>query len=247
MAYTKTNWQNLPNQTTPINATNLNNIENGIKTNDDKLLGNKPMGSIVVDNVSCKNMFNENYYASGILISDTGAETSTSAWNTSYYIEVNSSTTYTISYTGTVSAPIRVSYYNSSKTFISRITPDANPYSFTTPSNAKYVRISFASSGISNIQLEAGTTTTTYTKYKNFGLTIEAKQISGTTSNYGNLGTGINKKEYIPLCANLDYNNGIATFYAYPTNENWTLHCSQTTGEALRNEQLTAIIYYVKL
>ena len=28
MAYTKTNWQDLPNTTTPINATNLNKIEN---------------------------------------------------------------------------------------------------------------------------------------------------------------------------------------------------------------------------
>ncbi len=30
MSYSRTNWQNLPNQTTPINATNLNKIEQGI-------------------------------------------------------------------------------------------------------------------------------------------------------------------------------------------------------------------------
>ena len=30
MAYNRTNWQDLPNQTTPINATNLNKIEQGI-------------------------------------------------------------------------------------------------------------------------------------------------------------------------------------------------------------------------
>lgn len=30
MAYTKTNWQDLPNTTTPINASNLNKMENGI-------------------------------------------------------------------------------------------------------------------------------------------------------------------------------------------------------------------------
>lgn len=30
MAYTKTNWQDLPNTTTPINATNLNKMEQGI-------------------------------------------------------------------------------------------------------------------------------------------------------------------------------------------------------------------------
>lgn len=58
MAYTKTTWQDLPNTTTPINATRLNNIENGIKENDDKLLGNKAMGNIVVDSVKSKNLLN---------------------------------------------------------------------------------------------------------------------------------------------------------------------------------------------
>lgn len=31
-SYTKTVWQDLPNTTTPVNATNLNNIENGVET-----------------------------------------------------------------------------------------------------------------------------------------------------------------------------------------------------------------------
>lgn len=52
MAYTKTNWQALPSTTTPINPTNLNNIENGIKTNDDKLLGNTAMGDILPASVT---------------------------------------------------------------------------------------------------------------------------------------------------------------------------------------------------
>ena len=30
MAYTKQTWQNLPNKTTPINATRLNHMEDGI-------------------------------------------------------------------------------------------------------------------------------------------------------------------------------------------------------------------------
>lgn len=36
MAYTKTNWQDLPNTTTPINATNLNKIENELELLDRK-------------------------------------------------------------------------------------------------------------------------------------------------------------------------------------------------------------------
>ena len=37
MAYTKTNWQDLPNTSTPINATRLNNMESGIESNDTRL------------------------------------------------------------------------------------------------------------------------------------------------------------------------------------------------------------------
>ena len=36
MAYTKTNWHDLPNTTTPINATNLNKMEQGIYDANDK-------------------------------------------------------------------------------------------------------------------------------------------------------------------------------------------------------------------
>lgn len=52
MAYTKTNWQDLPDTTTPINATNLNHIENGIKDNDDKLLGNAKAGDFKPESIS---------------------------------------------------------------------------------------------------------------------------------------------------------------------------------------------------
>jgi len=36
MAYTTTNWENLPSTNTPINETNLNKIENGVYTANDK-------------------------------------------------------------------------------------------------------------------------------------------------------------------------------------------------------------------
>lgn len=37
MAYSKTTWQNEPNQTSPLNATNLNKIEQGIYANDEAI------------------------------------------------------------------------------------------------------------------------------------------------------------------------------------------------------------------
>jgi hypothetical protein len=43
MSYTKTNWENLPSTNTPINATNLNKIEQGIKDNADDITLLKPV------------------------------------------------------------------------------------------------------------------------------------------------------------------------------------------------------------
>lgn len=37
MAYSKTNWQDLPSTTTPLNATNLNKIENELSDLDNKI------------------------------------------------------------------------------------------------------------------------------------------------------------------------------------------------------------------
>lgn len=55
MAYTRVNWEDLPSTDTPINATNLNKMDEGIKTNDDKLLGNTSMGSIKTTGISINN------------------------------------------------------------------------------------------------------------------------------------------------------------------------------------------------
>lgn len=52
MAYTRVNWQDLPSTSTPVNATNLNNMDSAIKINDDKLLGNTAMGDILPTSVT---------------------------------------------------------------------------------------------------------------------------------------------------------------------------------------------------
>lgn len=52
MAYTRVNWEDLPSTATPRNATNLNKMDIGIKTNDDKLEGNTSMGNIIVAGIT---------------------------------------------------------------------------------------------------------------------------------------------------------------------------------------------------
>lgn len=58
MAYTKTDWENLPSTNTPINASALDNIENGIEYNDQRLNGTKPIdNTIYANDFKCKNLF----------------------------------------------------------------------------------------------------------------------------------------------------------------------------------------------
>ena len=65
MSYIKTNWQNKPNQSTPINAANLNHIEDGISNTYPVILYDNDEGSsstiTLSDNVSNYN-FIEIYY-----------------------------------------------------------------------------------------------------------------------------------------------------------------------------------------
>ena len=56
MAYVRVNWENSPSTNTPRNADNLNIMDAGIEYNDQRLDGTKPMGSIVVDDINCKNL-----------------------------------------------------------------------------------------------------------------------------------------------------------------------------------------------
>lgn len=51
----KINFQNLPNTTTPVNATNLNAVQTNV---EDVFNGTVPMGNIKVDTVTSKNLFN---------------------------------------------------------------------------------------------------------------------------------------------------------------------------------------------
>ena len=53
----KINFQDLPNTETPINSTNLNKIQDNI---ENVFNGNEAMGSIVVENITSKNLFNFN-------------------------------------------------------------------------------------------------------------------------------------------------------------------------------------------
>jgi len=165
MAYNKTTWSDLPSQTTPVNATNLNNIENGIKENDDRLNGTKSMSSIVVEDINGKNMFNP-----FSVIANTGVNNgvifSTNDYDI-YVIKVVPNKKYTISKTSYNGGLI--GYYSTFPAIGNTITNmqtlrDVTTLTITAQDNYLCMMIAKADN-IGTIQVELGETATSYVAY----------------------------------------------------------------------------------
>ena len=170
MAYTRVNWEDLPSTNTPRNATNLNNMDAQIKENDDKLLGNKPMGSIVVDDVSGKNLFvnGANIVTPGYLnASGNVVTTDTTLSYQDRLIPVKPSTQYTIS--SNTATVYRIAEYGSNGAFIQR---DLNSsartsYTITTTANTYFIKMAGTLTTIlGSLQIEEGSTATDYVEGK---------------------------------------------------------------------------------
>lgn len=182
MAYTKTTWQDLPNTTTPINAIRLNNIENGIKENDDKLLGNKVMGNIVVNSIETKNLFNKNTIVEGDIINSYGTLRLSSrqvlwlkAGTYTFSSNITSSYNYALEVQNSGVPPLS-SYptfiYDSSWQTATTKTFTINTAGYFTLVLRKSDNSAFSSTDITNLrnfnyQLETGSTATSYSDYQN--------------------------------------------------------------------------------
>lgn len=195
MAYTRVNWEDLPSTNTPRNATNLNKMDAGIKDNDDrikvnedKLSGNSPMGSIVVDDVNCKNLFGVNSTAirSGVTSIYNGSTltlngTSTGEdFNEDYTLKMVrlSAGTYTftiqaISGTKTGSQSLVIRNIDDNSSILDTNFTGNYAYTFTLNQDTNInVLIYYLASGnvftnyVMNIQIEEGDTATSYTPYK---------------------------------------------------------------------------------
>ena len=116
--------------------------------------------------VTGKNLFNKNTVVQGML-EGNGSITNVNTYVTSDYILVQPSTTY---YKGTTGSA-RFKYYDKDKNRISDNYDDladaAGAKAFTTPDNVYYIRFSIATAvGVDSIQLEKGSTATTYEPYQ---------------------------------------------------------------------------------
>ena len=146
-----------------------------VKVVNEVLNGNKAMGSIVVEDVTCRNMFNKYKALIGQeLNGGDGTTTSNSNLFVSDYIKVNPNTTYFIS--GKTSGQSNC-FYDKDKNFISTI-KIANGV-ITTPNNENicYVRFNGTLTEISTVQFEPGKVASNYIESKEFS----NQQIYSTT------------------------------------------------------------------
>jgi len=122
--------------------------------------------------VQGKNLFNKSDIIIGKILNDTGEEISQSSWYYSWHISVNASTEYTISQTGGEEIYLRVLEYDSTDTMVKLnkgATVGTQTKTFTTGATTTYVIVSGGSknNALDTIQLELGSTATTYEAYFN--------------------------------------------------------------------------------
>ncbi|MBO1515703.1 hypothetical protein I7822_29390, partial [Metabacillus sp. BG109] len=130
--------------------------------------------------VKTKNLFNKTTVTSGKYVSTTnGTLGDNTVLSASDYIPISPSTSYTQSHSDSAS---NFAFYDSSKVFISGAT---DTKTFSTPSNAAYVRVTIRNVNLDSYQLEVGTESTGYVPYEVnqvTGLTVEKDNVIGLES-----------------------------------------------------------------
>lgn len=126
-----------------------------------------------------KNLIDENKITSNYYLNKDGQELTdnNNPWSHSDYIEIESGKTYTFNPNSTAGASAKHCVYDENKNLIT--TFDSGPATMEMPSNAKYIRLSFRSTS-NNIQLEEGSTATTYEPYLITPSTIVTRQENHT-------------------------------------------------------------------
>ena len=114
---------------------------------------------------SGKNKFNIATISVKEYIGENGNIYSSNNWSVSDFTSVDSETAYVLSGITNSGSLARHIFYDSNKVFISAI--NSTVMNFTTPSNAKYIRLSLQSETPTNVQLEKGSTATTWQPYSN--------------------------------------------------------------------------------
>jgi len=95
---------------------------------------------------------------------NTGNVGTSNGWSATDFIPIEENTAYTFSgITNSTSDVAGTAFYDENKTFISAVTPRI--YTFTTPANSKYMRISLTSENPVGVMVNAGSTALPYEPY----------------------------------------------------------------------------------
>lgn len=128
-----------------------------------KLVDKSVSFSKVKEVESSKNLFNKRTITASKFVDwQTGNLVTNTGYNASDYIEVQSSTPYFVSFGH------QIAFYNASKVYVGGVNLSSAGISggtFTTPTTAKFARVSVANDKVNSYQMEAGTTKTTYAPY----------------------------------------------------------------------------------
>ena len=154
-------FKNLPDTSTPLNAQRLNSILNGEES----------MGSIAVEGIKSKNLFDKNDIVKEYYIDSDGSI----IWDSNMcysnaFIEVKSNNVYTLS--NDVTTFLGIAEYDENKNFIIRnILNDgiSRSFTFSTTSNTKFVRVVTGWRTTDKLQLEEGSIATEYAPHKKYG------------------------------------------------------------------------------
>lgn len=154
-------FKDLPNTTTPLTASRLNGLLNG----------DEALGSIVVDDVNGKNIYDGNFEIGGYSQTTGEKTTSSTQYRNANPIPCKPNTTYTFSINGTkYTSNIRYFFYGANLNYLS--SEASGTGNITTPSNCYYVSYHSTGlktdypNGLSKAQIEKGSTATEYTEYK---------------------------------------------------------------------------------
>ena len=125
-------------------------------------------GTVETINAHGKNLFDIDSCIANTYINSEGATNASASWKCSGFIPVSPNTGYVFTVDTTSGASAKHCFYAQAQTesFISYI--DSGSQTFTTPPNARYMRISVRKES-AQAQLELGTTATTYAPYYNGG------------------------------------------------------------------------------
>ena len=162
-----------------------------------------------------KNLFNKTTITAGYYIDNSGNLVADGSNFVGDYIKIYPENSYVVSATTTNAKCI--CYYDNAKTFISRQLGSSSSVVLDIPSNARYVRLSCYNTDLDTLQLELGSTATTYEPYKGVTKTVNlGKNLFNKDSfpsvdgfiradNYTLTSSASNKTTYIKVGPNTTY------------------------------------------